>query len=89
MESQSIHDSAPSFDSDCELASSPSSLVPVIDLRRYIIEDYMDLFEIVEDTPEKVKKHLLKSKSSNFKAKRLKFEDPTGLLQIFLPQFFN
>ncbi|KAK1369490.1 hypothetical protein POM88_035582 [Heracleum sosnowskyi] len=53
MESQIINDSVPISDSDSDIISSTSLLAPVIDLRVYIIENYLDIFEIVEDTPER------------------------------------
>lgn len=56
---------------------------------------------IVEDTPERMGsgwKHvqdsdgllrIKKRKATNLKPRKLKFEDPTGLLEIFLPRFFR
>lgn len=75
MESQIIHDSAPNFDSDSQIESPPSSLVP-------IIEDIQDFDEIVEDTPERVKKYIIKQETSNLKARKLKFDKPIALFQI-------
>ena len=54
-----INDSAPISDSDSEIVSSPSLLSPVTELRVYIIKNYLDIFEIVEDTPERVKKRMV------------------------------
>ena len=50
MESQTINDSAPISDSDSETVSSPFLLSPfllspVVDLRVFIIENYLDIFE--------------------------------------------
>ena len=86
----SNHKSAPTYGFDSETISSSSLLIPGTDLSIYIIENYLDLFEVVEDTPEKVRQDELQRSLSDIRAaKRLKFDDPTGLLHIFLPRFFN
>nr|XP_017240747.1 PREDICTED: uncharacterized protein LOC108213462 [Daucus carota subsp. sativus] len=42
--------------------------------------------EIVEDTPDRIIEQYVKPKNNTLKLKKLQFEDPTGMLQIYLPQ---
>ena len=89
MESQLIQNSAPVSDDDSDIVSSPSLQAPVVDLRTHIIEDYLDKYEMVEDTPEKVRKHISKKKSA-LRGKRLRFDDPSSIdfsSQIFQLRF--
>lgn len=52
MESQELQDSAPKLDFDSEINPSPSSSpLPPTNLTTNLKENYLDLGEIVEDTP--------------------------------------
>lgn len=111
MESQevfsSVPDSAPQSDADSqEIPPSPLILLPCIDLTQFIIENYLDILSVVDDTPERTdsgwkdmqddvgSQRMKKRRTTNIKLKfddpqKLKFDDPTGLLQIYMPQFFH
>ncbi|XP_074351043.1 uncharacterized protein LOC141690242 [Apium graveolens] len=102
MESQIFNDSAPNTYADSEIPPSfPSPLLPK-NLTKLNCEDDAELFqiseekpddlteqflnEIVEDTPLKIIEQYVKHKKRALKPKKLQFEDPTGMLQIYLSQ---
>lgn len=108
MVSQIIQDSVPYFEYDSEINLSPSPPIPPTNLKQIIKDSAIYLkydeykYEIVEDTSDRVKTQIVKSKETQIKPKetrmkpkKLQFEDPailkdpTGLLHIYLPQLYH
>lgn len=98
MESEIIHDSAPNFDCDSEIELPKSPLPPEILNNFEVVKDTPEKEVMLKHSScnfrgkrldFEAKRSNLDSKRLDFEVKRCNLDDPTGLLKIYLPRYFE